>query len=179
MNNTIMLLRGINVGGHNKLRMQDLRSLLENLGLENVRTYIQSGNVVFQADSRSKEQLTQEISAAIQTQHGLSPRILLLNEEEFVAAVEGNPFPEGESEPKKLHFFFLAEPAANPDIEKMEALKKESEQYQLDEQVFYFYAPEGIGRSNLAAAAEKLLGVPTTARNWRTVTKIKELLGRG
>ena len=175
MNTYIMLLRGINVGGKNILRMADLRALLGELGLENVKTYIQSGNVVFQSANNDKDSLAGEIGAEIARSHDLNPQILLLTVGEFQQAVAANPFIEGQSEPKKLHLFFLAAPADQPDWERLEAVRKDGEQFQLLDQVFYLYAPEGIGRSKLAVIVEKALGVPVTARNWRSVSKILEM----
>ncbi|MCB0263597.1 MAG: DUF1697 domain-containing protein, partial [Calditrichaeota bacterium] len=83
-----------------------------------------------------------------------------------------NPFPEGESEPKSLHLFFLAAPPENPDIAKIESLKSDTENYKLIGSVFYLHAPDGIGRSKLAEKVERALGVPATARNWRSVCQI-------
>jgi uncharacterized protein (DUF1697 family) len=177
MNTMIMLLRGINVGGKNILRMAELRAVLQEIGLEQVKTYIQSGNVVFQSAKNDRDGLVEEISMAIEKSHGLNPQILLLTVGEWQEAMAANPFPEGESEPKNLHLFFLASIPDNPDFGKLEALEAESEQFQLIDHVFYLYAPEGIGRSKLATSVEKALGVPVTARNWRTVEKIMDMAG--
>ena len=171
----IALLRGINVGGKNKLPMKDLTMLLNGLGLDSVRTYIQSGNVVFQSVQEDTAHLSREISAAINRQFGFEPLILLLRLEEFAAAVAANPFPDAAAEPKSLHFFFLSANPENPNLDAIGQLKAESEEFQLLGNVFYLYAPEGIGRSRLAASAERLIGVPVTARNWRSVTSILDL----
>ena len=93
-------------------------------------------------------------------------------------AMAANPFPDGPAEPKTLHLYFLAEPAGAVDWDAINALKAESEEVTLIGNVFYLYAPKGIGRSKLAAKVEKLLGVPTTARNWRSCTKIEALATR-
>jgi uncharacterized protein (DUF1697 family) len=86
-----------------------------------------------------------------------------------------NPFPEAETDPASLHLGFLASTPKNPDLKKLDSLRKESERFYLIDNVFYLHVPEGVGRSKLAASIEKLLGVPMTDRNWRTVCKIKEL----
>ncbi len=130
MKTCIALFRGINVGGNNLLPMKELRAVLEDLGMEDVRTYIQSGNAVFRTT---------------------------------------------EDEPKSLHVFFLESTPENPDLDGIETLKQESERYHLDGRVFYLHAPEGIGRSKLSARVERLVGVPVTARNWRTVSRIAEM----
>jgi uncharacterized protein (DUF1697 family) len=152
--------------------MNELKSLLENLGLQNVKTYIQTGNVVFQTTEENASRLSGRISAEIKKSHGFEPQVLLLKIEEMEEAVESNPFPEAESEPKTLHLSFLTSIPVDPDLKALESLKKESERFELKGKVFYLHAPDGIGRSKLAAKAEKLLGVPMTGRNWRTVSKI-------
>ena len=87
-------------------------------------------------------------------------------------AIESNPFPEAESEPKALHLYFLDAIPEDPDFDTLASIKSNRERFALKDGVFYMHAPEGIGRSKLAANAEKLLGVSATARNWRTVSKI-------
>ena len=175
MNTYIALFRGINVGGKNSLPMKELVTLLEDIGAKKVRTYIQSGNAVFQSAEKNSAQLEKRLSAEIKKRHGFAPRILLLRLEAIKLAMEKNPFPEAEADPVSLHLGFLLSPAEKPDLEKLKSLKKESERFHLSGNVFYLHAPEGVGRSKLAASAEKLLGVPMTDRNWRTVCKIKEL----
>ena len=179
MNTHIALLRGINVGGRNKLPMADLRDLLAEMGLNNVKTYIQSGNVVFQSERTDVAALAQEIGEAIEQRHGFAPRVLLLDAEAVRSAMAANPFPEAEAEPKTLHLYFLAEQPENPEVEMLDQLKTESERFQLGDQVFYLHAPDGIGRSKLAERAERTLGVAATARNWRTVSKVMELVESG
>lgn len=101
---------------------------------------------------------------------------MLLEKEELERAIAQNPFPEAESEPKTLHLYFLASVPTTPNSEKMGALQADSERFELKESVFYLHAPDGIGRSKLAAKAEQLLGVAATARNWRTVSKLAGML---
>ena len=175
MNTFIALFRGINVGGHNILPMKELRAVLENLGLANVKTYIQSGNVVFQSEMSSTNSLSRDISTAIRRSHGFTPQVLLLSVEELQQAIASNPFPEAESEPKTVHLFFLASTAGNPDVERLETLKTDTERFRLIDRVFYLHAPDGIGRSKLAANVEKAIGVAVTARNWRSVNKIRSM----
>jgi uncharacterized protein (DUF1697 family) len=163
------------VGGSNLLPMKELVALLERLGLENVKTYIQSGNVVFRSAETDAARLAGRISAAIQEGHGFEPHVLVLELQELERVAASNPFPEAEAEPKTLHVNFLAAAPADPDLKALEGLKSESERFSLQGNVFYLHAPDGIGRSKLAANVERLLGVPATARNWRTVSKILEL----
>jgi uncharacterized protein (DUF1697 family) len=168
----IALFRGINVGGRNILRMKDLAALLEKLGAQGVKTYIQSGNVVFQHKAESIPHLAGRIRAAIKENHGFDPRVYLLDLAELEQAMASNPFPQAEADPKTLHLYFLASTPEKPDLETLNNLKRDNEQFKLVDNVFYLYAPDGIGRSKLAEKAEKALGVAATARNWRTVGKI-------
>lgn len=175
MDTIIALLRGINVGGHNKLPMRELKILLEEMGHNNVATYIQSGNVVFQSDRADLPALAQEIGAAIGESHGFEPQVMLLRLVDLETAVAHNPFPATNEQHKTLHFYFLASAPPNPDLASLEAIKNETEQFALIDTVFYLHAPEGIGRSRLAAKVERALGVAATARNWRTVSTLLEM----
>ncbi len=171
----IALLRGINVGGRNILPMKELVRDLESLGLEDVRTYIQSGNAVFRAAGEEPSGLGEKIAATIEKRHGFRPQVLLLAAGELQDAIAANPFPEAEAEPKSLHLSFLAAPPPAPDLEALRAVKSPTERFHLTDRVFYLHAPDGIGRSKLAAKVEKRLGVPITARNWRTVSKLRQM----
>ena len=168
----IGLLRGINVGGNNILPMAALKKDLESLKLNNVRTYIQSGNFVFESYSKTASSLSGKITRRIEEQHGFRPKLLILNHKELMAAVQFNPFPKAVSDPKTLHFAFLAKPSINPNTKALDESKSPTESYKLTDRVFYLHAPDGIGRSKLAANVEKHLGVVTTARNFRTVSKL-------
>ena len=175
MNTFIALLRGINVGGHHKLPMRDLVQLLESLNLANINTYIQSGNVVFQTPRLDRAALGAEIGAAIERGHGFRPQVMLLGLEDLAAAISQNPYPHATREPKSLHFYFLETTPPAPDMAKLAAARTDREQFALVDQVFYLHAPDGIGRSRLAGKVEQALGVATTARNWRTVSKLMEM----
>ena len=172
MQRWIALFRGINVGGHNILPMAALTSDLKSLKLQRVRTYIQSGNVVFDSTSKSIGTLATRISRRIEEQHGFRPRVLFLSEKELQTAVSDNPFPEAVSNPKTLHFFFLNTTPVAPNIKALDHAKGSTENYAITKRVFYLHAPDGTGRSKLAMNAEKHLGVVTTARNYRTVQKL-------
>lgn len=155
--------------------MKELRAVLERRGLQDVRTYLQSGNVVFRSGVIDRRELAQTIASAINESHGFIPEVLLLSLEELQAAIAANPFPEGEAEPKTLHFYFLKSSPDSPDLEKLESLRSASERFELVESVFYLYAPDGVGRSKLAAKVERALGVPATARNWRSVSAVMSM----
>ncbi len=174
MNTYTALFRGINVGGTGILPMKELVVLLDELGCTGVRTYIQSGNAVFRHRAAAPG-LTRKIRAAVKSARGFEPEVLLLAPDHIARAAASNPFPEGEDDPSKLHLSFLAAKPKHPDLELLEELRSGSERFALKKDVFYLHAPDGIGRSKLAAKVEKALGVPATGRNWRTVQKILEL----
>lgn len=175
MNLWIAFFRGINVGGHHKLLMKELKALLDGMGCKNVSTYIQSGNVVFSHKEFQARALEASIARAVNSTFGFEPRVMLLTSDQLIAARSNNPFPAAECEPKTLHFFFLSENVERADWEALDSLKSNTECFELIKDVFYLYAPDGIGRSKLAAKVEKHLGVPVTARNWRTVEKVLQL----
>jgi uncharacterized protein (DUF1697 family) len=175
MSTFVALLRGINVGGKNVLPIRELASDLRALGLENVRTYIQSGNAVFEVTGSVSKTLPAKISARIEERHGFRSQVLIRSSAELQTAVDANPFPEAESNPKTLHVFFLASEVPSPDVALLDAAKSPSERFVLGDRVFYLHAPNGVARSKLAANTEKYLGVPVTARNWRIVQKLLEM----
>ncbi len=172
METWIALLRGINVGGKNVVPMAKLRRDLETMNLKNVRTYIQSGNIIFNSATKTPSSLVSKITRSIEQQYGFRPHVLLLKREDLLSAVHSNPFRHAVSDPTTLHFLFLAEPATDPDTESLDMAKASTEQYKLTEGVFYLHAPEGIARSKIAANVEKYLGVIATGRNYRTVDKL-------
>jgi len=177
MKTYIALFRGINVGGNNMLPMKELKEVLEKAACADVRTYIQSGNVIFRCAMTDTARLEKRLAAAVSKSHGFEPRVLVLTQGEIEGAANGNPFPEAVENPATLHLFFLAERPKKPDLKTLEALKAKSERFMLSGRIFYLHTPDGLGRSKLAAKAEKLLGVEATARNWRTVTTLLEMAG--
>lgn len=175
MSTFIVLLRGINVGGNNILPMKELVELLENIGCQNVRTYIQSGNAALESKDR-EGQLSQKVESAIFKEKGFRVSVLVLALNDFQYAAQANPYSTEDG--KLLHLFFLSEVQADPDFSILESHKSATEQFELKGRVLYLYAPDGIGRSKLATKIEKAMGVPTTARNWNTVQKLIELAGK-
>jgi len=182
MQTWVALIRGINVGGKNILPMATLAEDLRALEFSNVRTYIQSGNVVFQSERGRKKRtaasdFARRIVETIENRHGFKPHVLVLRIDEFNKAMDANPFPGAQSEPKTLHLLFLDSTPKSPDLESLEDARSATEKFHLDPHVLYLHAPDGIARSKFAAKVERALGVPATGRNWRTVTKIRELAG--
>jgi len=174
VNTYIALLRGINVGSTRTLPMKDLSKLMQGLGCEQIQTYIQSGNVVFRGSAALAAALPKRLPAAIEQQVGFTPRVLLLSARDWQHAMAGNPFPQADAQ--RLHLFFLATAPKAPDLEAIEGARTATEQYFLRGKVFYLHTPDGFGPSKLAARAEKWLGVDATARNWRTVCTLMEMV---
>ncbi|WP_309387159.1 DUF1697 domain-containing protein [Cerasicoccus frondis] len=173
----IALFRGINVGGKNILPMKALRSLLESLGAAAVRTYIQSGNVLF--EGKEDGSWSEKITEAVQEHHGFSPQVLLLSLADLEKVIAQNPYPEAVADPKRLQVGFLAAAPTAPNLEKLETLRIDSERCAIIGKAFYLHAPDGIGKSKIAAGAEKAIGVPMTVRNWNTVLQIRALAETG
>ena len=177
MKTWIALLRGVNVGGNNKLPMKSLATELEALGLSEVRTYIQSGNVVFKGPSQKPDALAAQIRGAILGKFGFEPAVLAIEGKDFAAAAAANPFHDstGELEGRTVHLFFLAQAPKSIPSERLDAARIPSERWKLVGKVLYLHCPEGFGTSKLAVQAERILGVSATARNWRTVSVLLEM----
>ncbi len=171
----IAFLRGVNVGGATIVPMKALAESLADAGLADVATYIQSGNVVFRSGARTPAALERRIRDAITGRFSIDPAVLVLSVDALAEAIEANPFARAESEPRSLHLFFLAAIPRTPDLDGLEALKADSESFALVGKVFYLHAPDGFGRSRLAAQVARRLRVDATARNWRTAGKVLEM----
>jgi uncharacterized protein (DUF1697 family) len=171
----VALLRGINLGSHNKVSMADLRALFASLGAEDVATYVQSGNVVFRsADSAGK--LTEAIERRIRRDLGLDVTVLLRTQRQLAKVLTANPLADDADDPTKLHVTFLADKPDRARVRKLDATLAEPDEFRVIEQEVYMHLPNGYGRSKLSNAYfEKQLDVRATTRNWRTVTKLAEL----
>ena len=169
----ISLLRGINVGGNNMVRMEALRSMHEAVGLADVRTYIQSGNVVFRTKLKDPATVGRKIEDAIEKSHGFRPAVVIRTAAELRDVVARNPFAgRPDIEPNKLVVSFLA---ARPDAaaaERLRAVKANPEELHLVDRELYIYFPEGMGRSKLVPMLDKASKIAGTARNWNTVMKL-------
>lgn len=164
------------MGGKNILPMRELRELLEGLGYEKVQTYIQSGNCIFDAEEANASVISSDVAAVIEQNFSFKPSVLTLSASQLDKAIKRNPFDAESNDSRTIHLFFLAEDARTADKDALEKLKHASEEFVLTKEVFYLFAPDGIGRSKLAAGAEKKIAVSVTARNFRTVLKLSELV---
>ncbi|HLU07918.1 MAG TPA: DUF1697 domain-containing protein [Woeseiaceae bacterium] len=171
----ILFFRGINVGGRNRLPMDQVVGMLNSIGMPGAVTYIQSGNVAVRCSRQQANSLGRRLKEVMHERLDFEPGLLVLKIQEIEHAIAANPFREAARDPETLHLWFLAAEPADPDLEGLEGLKTPSERFVLDKKVFYLHAPEGIGQSRLASSVEKCLGVEATARNWRTVTKTLEM----
>lgn len=165
MQTYISLLRGINVGGHNLIKMEDLKALYTALKFKNVRTYVQSGNVVFDS---AEPAISDRIEAAIEKKCGFRPTVVLRTPEDLRHAIAANPFPN--AEPNKLIVIFCK---SEPPTDAVMTL---NEQLHLRGKELYIYYPNGQGKANVPfTKIEKALGVPATGRNLNTVSKLLQL----
>jgi uncharacterized protein (DUF1697 family) len=177
----VALLRGINVGGRNKVAMADLRQVVGSLGHADVVTYIQSGNVVFTASGTDTEKLASALEEAIAAALGVKPAVVVLSREELAQAVRDNPY-AGEPNPKYVHavFFRRAPPGVEAAIEaaqQREAERAGRDSAQMVGGTLFIHTPDGFGRSQFAQDLSRA-GSPAaagTARNWSTMTKLLAL----
>ena len=165
---SVVLLRGINVGGHGKLPMKELCGMLEGLGATNPQSYIQSGNVVI--DGNVEPEM---LATTIEAEKGFRPSVMVFSRAAFLEIAGVLPFAEPEG--KFLHIWFTAS-TFTFDQEKADSLRGETERLHISERAIWLHAPDGVGRSKLAAKIEALAGVPCTARNMNTITKLLEML---
>lgn len=180
----VALLRGINVGGRNKVAMADLKRVLDALGHTDVRTYVNSGNVVFEAAGRASategDRLAGVIEKAISSELGVSPAVLVRSAAELATTAGANPY-QDESDPKKVHVVFLATPPTADEQAVAKAAEREAvekgsrDEMTIMERAIYLHTPDGFGRSVLAELLSRRKSSPMaagTARNWSTVTKL-------
>lgn len=173
----VALIRGINVGGNQKLSMMDLRGLMSALGYTDVTTYIQSGNVVFTSARDHPAEREREIELQITRDTGLEVSVMIRTQVELAAVIEGNPFQEATSRPTELHVSFLSAPPDERQLAEVDPGQFEPDEYRLGDRVLYLRCPNGVGRSKLAAYPwERRLGVRATSRNWNTVTTLLSML---
>lgn len=165
----IALLRGVNVSGAGKLPMAEFRGMLTDLGLGAVRTYIQSGNAVFESDLPEGE-LERMIREGVAARFGYSPETFVRTATEIAEAVSGHPFAGAEA--KLVHVCFLRETPA-PDEAALRALALPGDGWHIGPRRFTLHTPGGFGRSRLAEKLPRLLPVPMTARNLRTLAALQ------
>ena len=178
MSTFVALLRAVNVSGV-KLTMAGLRDSLEGLGPTDVLTYVQSGNVVFDAAGDDPAAHSSAIKDAIARAFGLDVKVLVISAADLACIARANPFLDAGAELRTLHATFLFEPVTEEAFAALEPPAREGERFTFGEQVVYLHLPHGYGRSKLGNAYfERALRTPATTRNWRTVTALVELSSR-
>ena len=177
MTTFICLLRGVNVGGNNRIKMAEFRAFLGSLGFGHVETYVQSGSAVFTSELGDCASVRRQIADAFHPKFGFVPKIMVLTAEDLNQAIFNNPFPEAEAEPAKLHFGFMQETPDSGAIELLKSKPNAGEQWRVIGAVFYLYSPLGMGKSVLAPFIERTLKVPITMRNWNTVVALAGMVG--
>ncbi|HVV49959.1 MAG TPA: DUF1697 domain-containing protein [Polyangia bacterium] len=170
----VAMLRGINVSGAKPVKMEALRASFEALGFSKVRTYVQSGNVVFVAKERAAAPLAPKIAARIARDFGYDVPVLVLGAAELARVVAENPFAGQKGvDPAKLHVTFLAGAPAAAGLKKMEAVASGRDQLRCRGTSVYLHCPDGYGNTKLNNNAfERALAVGATTRNWKTVTTL-------
>jgi uncharacterized protein (DUF1697 family) len=173
----ISMLRGVNVGGHNQIKMEALRALYESLGLRDVQTYVVSGNVVFRTKERNLVALAKRIEDAIEQGFGFRPAVIVRTTSELRGAIAKNPFAKRRGiDPGKLLVTFLADDPSADSRDKVLKIKADPEELFIDGRHVYIYFPNGMGRTKLSwAAIGKMLGTSATGRNWNSVIKLLEI----
>jgi uncharacterized protein (DUF1697 family) len=172
----VSMLRAVNVGGHNKIKMEALRALYESLKLRQVQTYVQSGNVVFKTDERDLARLTRKIENGIEQTFGFRPDVVLRTSSDLRDVIAKNPFAKRRDiEPGKLQVHFLASDPGAEGRANVLQIKTDPEELCIYGREVYIYFLNGMGKSKLSwAAVNKALKTPGTCRNWNTVTKLLE-----
>ncbi|CAM5502987.1 DUF1697 domain-containing protein [Streptomyces fumanus] len=172
------LLRGINVGGSRKLPMAELRSLLADLGHQDVGTHLQSGQAVFTSGHGDEESLAAELADAIERRFGFAVDVIVRDHAYLRAVVEACPFPAAGLAPKQLHVTYYSAPVDAGRFAEIDPAGYLPEEFRLGDRALYLYAPDGLGRSKLAEALARprvTQGLIATSRNWNTVRKLVEL----
>jgi uncharacterized protein (DUF1697 family) len=171
----IVLLRGVNLAGRNRVAMSQLREALEESGFEDVSTYVQSGNVVLSSKTAAK-QVGAEVERLIAKRFDLDIKVVVRTRAQLVAVVKRNPFGKVAKNPKLYQVTFLEKAPPAEVMRKLEAAASGKEQVAHIGRELYAWHPDGVGRSKLAALMSgKGLGVTATARNWTTVTRLLEM----
>lgn len=177
MGNYLSILRGINVSGQKQIKMNDLKNCYEELGFKNVQTYIQSGNVIFQSSSKDRKKLTNEIKEKIFEVYKFNVPVLILDNRKLESVISNNPFDINKIDSSKLYLTFLFTQPDNKLIREISEIDPGTEQYKIEGDVIYFYCPDGYGRTKFNNNFfEKKLKVEATTRNWKTSTKLLNML---
>jgi uncharacterized protein (DUF1697 family) len=177
MTKFVAFLRGINVGGNKTISMARLKTVLEELGFQSVKTHLNSGNVVFASKEKGKAKLAKTIEDAIEKEFGFRPAVVVRSSADLKRIVARNPLPKvAADDPGHLVVMFLAAKPAKDAAARIAKTYAGPEEIRLDGDVAYITYPNGIGKSKLTnVSLEKQLGVTGTARNWNTIMRLAEI----
>ncbi|MCH4824406.1 DUF1697 domain-containing protein [Gramella lutea] len=171
----IAILRGINVGGKRKILMADLKALFEKTGLENIKTYIQSGNIIFNSNSNNFE-LEKILENSIRERFGFNVPVIVRNSDELQNSITHNPFYNKNADINKLHLTFLKEKPSKEYLDEIQSFNYEPDNFKIDGQNVFLFIDGKYHKTKLSNTFfEKKLKVGATTRNWKTVLKLIEL----
>lgn len=172
----VALLRGVNVGGKNRLPMADLAAMFTKIGCGGVATYIQSGNVVFHADTALSARVPKAISKAITERFGFEAPVVIRTAEEIAMASRENPFLAAGVDPEKLHIGFLADLPAEASVASLDPNRCPPDEFVVRGKDIFFHFPNGVARTKLTNAYfDSRLSTITTVRNWKTLLALVEM----
>jgi uncharacterized protein (DUF1697 family) len=172
----IALLRGINIGGANQMKMDDLKAVFTELGFENVKSYINSGNLAFDTKKTAENRLIDKIEDAVEARFGRRVHIMIREQADIQRVLKSNPFDGQYESHKHMHVLFLKEPLPEEKKKLLQASALPGERYEVRGREIYNHLPNGVAGSLLTKGFfEKKPAVAYTGRNWRTVEKLAEL----
>jgi uncharacterized protein (DUF1697 family) len=175
----VALFSGINVGGSRIVRMAELRAFFEELGFAGIASYVQSGNVVFHAQEGDAASHSARIETAFEKKWGFHSRVMVRDAAWLARMVAANPYPEAAGEPKTLHLYVLEREPTPEDEARLSEKCTGPERFTVRRDAFYLHAPNGIGKSEFAGLIPRTLKIPGTARNWRTVLALLDMMNGG
>jgi uncharacterized protein (DUF1697 family) len=172
----LALLRGINVGGKNTLPMKDLVKIFSDAGCTKVRTYIQSGNVIFEAPAGAPG-IADAITASIVKRFGFQVPVILRTSQQLRKSIRNNPYLAAGADERALHVYFLADPPKASAIAGLDPARSAPDAFEVRGQEIYLHLPNGMARTKLTNAYfDSKLSTTSTARNWATVLKLSEMM---
>lgn len=176
MKKFVALLRGINVSGQKQIKMSELKSMFEEIGFQNVETYIQSGNVIFSTKENSTDKLEAKISSGIKKEFGFDVHVIIVIPEEIEMVIKNNPFIKKKKDAERLYVIFLSSVPPKEMLEKLKTVDYSPEEFICDGKYIYLFVPNGYGKAKLNNNFfEKKLNVYATTRNIKTVKAILAL----
>ena len=177
MTKYIAMLRGINVSGQKKIKMSDLALIMEKVGLKNVQTYIQSGNIIFDYKPANPEKIADIISKCIKGKYEFDVPAIVITPSDIQNVIENNPWKdEDKKDTERIYVTFLSANPSRENLSKLSTVQYDNEEFIINKNIVYFYAGSGYGRAKMNNNFfEKKLNVFATTRNWRTILKLSDL----